>query len=187
MINPWHLPRAANDNSETPAQWRARQRDAEILGVMSRKKMKRWPLETEHSAGRVDLDLMEMADEIDRLARVVHSHHGGMDNPHLVGMSRMIGAEITANSRGILHRLEDACGHLWDAVDLGVLKRLSMREIGKIFGAANDNAPAIGREKVIDGLKLAQRAYARLLDETREIDQRFGIETLSPNRRISLR
>ncbi len=119
----------------------------------------RLPIEDEFAAGRIPEALMFVADDIATL----FENSGpttGVERPRDVDPGRAIGQEVTVDIRRDLRTVIAACGHLWKAVEMGVMRRATMRAIGEAFGAASDAAATIGREKLKDGLTFAARTLA---------------------------
>jgi hypothetical protein len=129
---------------------------------------RRSPLEDEHSAGRVRLAEMEVADEVERLANAAASRPRSA-HPRSVPAGQLNGAELNAHAAGILRRLRLASGHLWWVVDeVAVRRQMTMRQIGEACGCtARDTAATVGREKAIDGLKLVGAEMDRLWEAGR--------------------
>jgi hypothetical protein len=191
LVRYWHPiapPRPANDNGlvrkrdrrpgETFADWRMRLRSKETAAGDREPQATpvRWPLQIEFDAKRVPLNVMEIADDVLRYWDTAHRPAGGTSyKPKSTPRDALIGVEHTAHAAGIVSRMRQGAGHLWPAAVAAAVHWKEMREIGEMFGASKDSAPAVGRNKATDGLLFAGRALRELAAEVAENNRRHGL------------
>ncbi len=131
------------------------------------------PLEDEISADSIDGDteslnvlyelpgyvfevlyIMDMVKALDRCERTKPAPPGSeRDRP--VFDSRLEAVELRVEASEMLEKLKVRMGSLWKPVKLAVIDRVELHELGTTQGVGRDLAGAVGRQRVIEGLRIA--------------------------------
>lgn len=77
----------------------------------------------------------------------------------------LIGAEIREDAKKICKLLQYRLAHLYEPLVDALVLGKTMKEIGLQFGGNSNNSAALGREKVLDGLKFVKLVFDDLIKE----------------------